>query len=118
MRWPLRRAIACFAHQIAPCLDAQQLAQPPPSPLTSPPLPAPQSLVIPVDVEIFLIGFDASGGYAHQQDAGALSGLLSSGLNRHCPHSLESNEELGVCFQVRSAHCMHCMHAYTHACIA
>lgn len=59
-----------------------------------------QSLLVPVDVEVFLIGFDGDGGYAHKQDTGMLLNLLSAGLNQHCPHSLETQEELGVCFQL------------------
>jgi len=55
--------------------------------------------MVPIDVEVFLIGFDARGGYAHAQDPAALSALLEP-LSRHCPHSLESGEELGVCFTV------------------
>jgi hypothetical protein len=61
---------------------------------------APQSLVVPVGVEVFLIGFDGRGGYAYQQDAKAVLNLLNSGITHHCPHSLESKEELGVCFQI------------------
>lgn len=60
----------------------------------------PQSLLVPVDVEVFLIGFDGDGGYAHRQDTLQLHNLLDAGLNQHCPHSLETQEELGVCFQI------------------
>jgi hypothetical protein len=50
-------------------------------------------------VEVFLIGFDTGGGYGHRQEANALLQLLSP-ISRHCPHSLTSGEELGVCFNV------------------
>ncbi|KAI8469957.1 MAG: hypothetical protein J3K34DRAFT_521754 [Monoraphidium minutum] len=59
-----------------------------------------QALMVPVDVEVFLIGFDGDGGYAHKADSNDLLNLLNAGSNHHCPHSLESAEELGVCFQV------------------
>jgi len=58
------------------------------------------SLIVPVHVEVFLIGFDGAGAYAHKQDAQQLLKLLGAGLNQHCPHSLETLEELGVCFSV------------------
>lgn len=64
------------------------------------PAPAPQSLMVPVDVDVFLIGFDGNGGYAHKTDPFDLLNLLNAGTNHHCPHSLESGAELGVCFQV------------------
>lgn len=57
-------------------------------------------LLVPLDVEVFLIGFDADGGYAHKQDAQALLALLTAALNQHCPHSLASEQQLGVCFQL------------------
>jgi hypothetical protein len=59
-----------------------------------------QSLVVPMHVEVFLIGFDGTGGYAHTLDTAQVLSLLHSGLNQHCPHSLETDEELGVCFQI------------------
>lgn len=59
-----------------------------------------QSLIVPIDVDVILIGFEGGGGYGHKQEPDTLASLLASGLNRHCPHSLESGEELGVCFHV------------------
>ncbi|KIZ06288.1 hypothetical protein MNEG_1669 [Monoraphidium neglectum] len=59
-----------------------------------------ESLIVPVDIEVFLIGFDGDGGYAYKQDASQLLSLLNAGASRACPHSLESGEELGVCFQM------------------
>jgi hypothetical protein len=37
---------------------------------------------------------------ARRQDASQLLSLLNAGASRACPHSLESGEELGVCFQM------------------
>lgn len=55
---------------------------------------------MPVDVDVFLIGFDGGGGYGHKLEAAALANVLASGLGRACPHSLESGDEIGVCFHV------------------
>jgi hypothetical protein len=57
-----------------------------------------QPLLVPLGVEVFLIGFDGDGGYSHRAAADALRGLLGGMLPRACPRSLDTGEELGVCF--------------------
>ena len=59
-----------------------------------------QALLVPIDVEVFLVGFDGDGAYAHKQDSSQLLSLVAAALNQHCPHSLETEEEIGVCFQL------------------
>ncbi|KIY99214.1 hypothetical protein MNEG_8751 [Monoraphidium neglectum] len=62
---------------------------------------ADQSLVVPVEVDVFLIGFEADGGYAHKVDSMMLQNLLNAGEEvTHCPRSLDTRGDLGLCFKV------------------
>jgi hypothetical protein len=101
-RVQLQRAAAPAARGPAARTPAHPPAARRGGPLRPPPCApaAPQTLMVPVGVEVFLIGFDGRGGYAFKQDTKALLSLLNSGIPHHCPHSLETKEELGVCFQI------------------
>jgi hypothetical protein len=56
---------------------------------------------VPVEVDVFLIGFEADGGYAHKVDSMMLQNLLNAGEEvTHCPRSLDTRGDLGLCFKV------------------
>lgn len=60
----------------------------------------PQELVVPIEVEIVLVGFEKDGGYGYHLDSTRLLNMLSSHLGWYCPYSWETEEELGVCMHV------------------
>ncbi|KAF8055392.1 hypothetical protein HT031_006759 [Scenedesmus sp. PABB004] len=57
-------------------------------------------LVVPIEVDVVLVGFDGEGGYGHQLKPERLLSLLSTHLQWYCPYSWETEEELGVCMHV------------------
>lgn len=61
---------------------------------------APQELVVPIEVDVILVGFEADGGYGYRLDGGRLLNMLSAHLGWFCPYSWETEEELGVCMHV------------------
>ncbi len=61
-----------------------------------------QSLFIPVQVDILLIGFDTDGAYSYSLDPDELEEALSKAHSEKeiCPTILETEEQAAVCFNV------------------
>jgi hypothetical protein len=59
-----------------------------------------QELVVPIEVDIILVGFSGDGGYGYKLAPDRLLNLLSTHLQWYCPYSWETEEELGVCMHV------------------
>lgn len=60
-----------------------------------------ERLSVPLDVDVYLVGFDGDGGYGHVADAVELAKLLAgAGRPDACPRSLDTGEEVGVCFRL------------------
>eukprot|EP00882_Tetradesmus_deserticola_P033751 GHRQ01038579.1.p1 GENE.GHRQ01038579.1~~GHRQ01038579.1.p1 ORF type:complete len:211 (+),score=51.37 GHRQ01038579.1:361-993(+) len=57
-------------------------------------------LVVPIEVDIILVGFAGDGGYGYELTPSRLLNLLGSHLQWYCPYSWETEEELGVCMHV------------------
>jgi hypothetical protein len=60
----------------------------------------PQELQVPVEIDVFLIGFDGDGAYGYQLQPSRLLQMLSSSLSFYCPRVWDTEEDLGVCFSV------------------
>lgn len=50
-----------------------------------PPPAAPQTLTVPVEIDVFLVGFEGDGGFGYRLDATKLVSLLSASLGTVCP---------------------------------
>eukprot|EP00879_Flechtneria_rotunda_P025006 GHRR01026535.1.p1 GENE.GHRR01026535.1~~GHRR01026535.1.p1 ORF type:complete len:149 (+),score=10.10 GHRR01026535.1:168-614(+) len=61
---------------------------------------ASSDLVVPIEVEVILVGFNGDGGYGYKLQGPRLASLLSTHLQWACPFSWETEEELGVCMHV------------------
>lgn len=57
-------------------------------------------LVVPIEVDIILVGFSGDGGYGYKLQPDRLLNLLATHLQWYCPYSWETEEELGVCMHV------------------
>ena len=61
-----------------------------------------QSLLIPVQVDILLLGFDTAGAYSYGLDPEELEEALSKAHSEKeiCPTILDTQEQAAVCFNV------------------
>ncbi|KAG2433383.1 hypothetical protein HXX76_008444 [Chlamydomonas incerta] len=61
-----------------------------------------RALVLPIEVDLLLIGFDGDGGYGYQVDKAALEELLGTATedNTICPTVWETGETAAVCFSI------------------
>ncbi|KAG2449332.1 hypothetical protein HYH02_005487 [Chlamydomonas schloesseri] len=61
-----------------------------------------RALVLPVEVDVLLIGFDGDGGYGYHVDKAALEELLGTATedNTICPTVWETGETAAVCFSI------------------
>jgi hypothetical protein len=56
-------------------------------------------LLIPIRIDVFLLGFKGDGGFGVAIDANRLYSLLGTHLSVVCPTDWEAGEDLGICFQ-------------------
>ncbi|GFR52438.1 hypothetical protein Agub_g15012, partial [Astrephomene gubernaculifera] len=61
-----------------------------------------RALILPIEVDVLLLGFDGDGGYGYQLERQALEELLGSATedNTICPTVWETGEPAAVCFSV------------------
>lgn len=59
-----------------------------------------QSLLIPTNVDIVLIGFSQDGAYGYSIRPTELEELLAASVNTHCPSVWETREQTAMCFAV------------------
>ena len=55
---------------------------------------------MPMEVDVFLVGFDGDAAYGYKMDPAKLHQMLVNSLSYYCPHVWDTQEELGVCFSV------------------
>lgn len=61
-----------------------------------------QDFRVPIEVDIFLWGFDGDGAYGFKLDVNKLQETLTTSFMQHCPAVWEEQEQLSTCLQVQT----------------